>query len=898
MAIFDKQDEEDDFTGVDESLRAEMVEVSREILRDLVMYRCLVVFHNGSNDTVEFTDFGIPQAELFGTKVLWTFRTRVLLGNGKNVDKSHLYIYKDYLRRPNWIFFYGKRLRKLLVARGGNIMDYKWVAHASNYWVCDGIIQEGGQFQKAWEDATALHQQLHLENYSSNTMPYFGSRLNTHPKRWIFATKSTMKDSVTLHRESTSFFLVDQNQSGPPLPSLPNDMFHHSNMLRVLRLCRCTFSFSSPPFHCCRSLRFLGLDLCKDQSQVEDEEKEIPEMKFFQSLWVVDICNTDWKWASSQEIMTKKMAANIREVNINKGQFLDHSFAWRRLQNLRKLRVIESTCPCKMREVDEFVDMVKLELLDLSNNSAIQVLPSLSGATSLKSLVLDGCVELEHVENLPPSLESFSLALVESKMNYKVAKITHISMANCARMVDFTLRGSFPILEELDLSSTKVKTLDLKDEVVQVPRLKRVMLLGCEQLRAIIWPRNPVPQLNMLCIDTRGGKAGRVQRDFMNLSEARAAMPDMRLIQSLVVGSYSGFFRMTDRLNLCISATSTGGGQRYNKEKLGPSSIRKAIGPGVPNTLIANASHRSYRDVTVDNITINHDYNNAPDIHPSAWHVEIGEGIINTSVESVRGIKSIIFVMNEALSLYVHDSSSITTVILEHMMSIEEDKLRWRRLKQCRVERCSKLQTVFITNYDINCFPELETFWAADLPMAHCIWSKGRTVNIRGTSTFVKLRSIHLYSCPRLEFVLPLSWLIHSLSSLETLHIVNCGDLRHVFPVEEEFLKELATSRPDDVVLEFPELKHIYLHELNKLQQICEAKMFAPKLETVRLRGCWGLRRLPSVGQYTRPIVNCERDWWEKLEWDGPAAGHDPSLFEVRHSSYYKKPLPRVSVLR
>jgi hypothetical protein len=45
-------------------------------------------------------------------------------------------------------------------------------------------------------------------------------------------------------------------------------------------------------------------------------------------------------------------------------------------------------------------------------------------------------------------------------------------------------------------------------------------------------------------------------------------------------------------------------------------------------------------------------------------------------------------------------------------------------------------------------------------------------------------------------------------------------------------------------------------------------------------------------------VVDCEKDWWNKLEWDGLDAGHDPSLFETRHSAYYKKTLPRVSFLR
>jgi hypothetical protein len=45
-------------------------------------------------------------------------------------------------------------------------------------------------------------------------------------------------------------------------------------------------------------------------------------------------------------------------------------------------------------------------------------------------------------------------------------------------------------------------------------------------------------------------------------------------------------------------------------------------------------------------------------------------------------------------------------------------------------------------------------------------------------------------------------------------------------------------------------------------------------------------------------VVDCEKDWWDMLEWDNSDANHDPSLFETRHPAHYKKTLPRVSVLR
>ncbi|KAF7092756.1 hypothetical protein CFC21_095214 [Triticum aestivum] len=74
--------------------------------------------------------------------------------------------------------------------------------------------------------------------------------------------------------------------------------------------------------------------------------------------------------------------------------------------------------------------------------------------------------------------------------------------------------------------------------------------------------------------------------------------------------------------------------------------------------------------------------------------------------------------------------------------------------------------------------------------------------------------------------------------------------------------------------------------------------MLAPKLETIKIRGCWSLGRLPTVAkQY--PEVDCENDWWDNLEWDEGGVNHHPSLYKPTHSRYYKKAqLPRGTVLR
>ena len=75
-----------------------------------------------------------------------------------------------------------------------------------------------------------------------------------------------------------------------------------------------------------------------------------------------------------------------------------------------------------------------------------------------------------------------------------------------------------------------------------------------------------------------------------------------------------------------------------------------------------------------------------------------------------------------------------------------------------------------------------------------------------------------------------------------------------------------------------------------------------------KVRGCWSLRSLPflryrhglmhgGLGEYDyQPKVHCdcEKEWWDQLEWKG----HDHrSCYEPTHPRHYKKTLLRGSVL-
>jgi hypothetical protein len=293
-------------------------------------------------------------------------------------------------------------------------------------------------------------------------------------------------------------------------------------------------------------------------------------------------------------------------------------------------------------------------------------------------------------------------------------------------------------------------------------------------------------------------------------------------------------------------------------------------------------------------------------------HSELLQGTTTRQLPGAITLPS--FVNEDAETLHLHDSfSSITS--LPGPAPADAQDLRWRYLKWCRLERCPNLEgVVFATpspkQDGDDIFKNLETFWASQLPKARYIWNWSTTSLFRpGSRSFEDLSFLHLDYCPRLVHVLPLyTSNTNGCDSLETLEIVCCGNLREVFPSDSK-------SQQQEEPREFPRLKRIHLYELPKLRRICgHYRMLAPRLETVKVRGCWSLKRLPaavrdeaesSEGESSEDItplstvdLDCEKEWWDNLEWDGEHTGHCPSHYKPTYSAYYKKNQLRASVLR
>ncbi|KAF7111554.1 hypothetical protein CFC21_111554, partial [Triticum aestivum] len=917
MHIFDKEDEHDDFSGVDNSSRKAIPRIASLINKSLRDERFLMIFHNGGGEGIDLVECGIP---LYGEgKLLCTYGGRFLGDEWKEFKLMHtsaniniyLAAYSTYIAAPlieNVLhkeaaavigdtgldgintetvldcFLYTLFLTTRLPENFTGV-DYGWATHACNYWICDGILGE----DKTWEIGNTLYHVIPLLGNSTFETRLLASYLDGQKKPyvgWYSVTSNKLRadDISNVPGSASSYFLTFQ---GDDPVYVRNDLFQlASNNLRVLKLCNCSFNFASPPFQCCHNLRFLWLDHCANTGK--EEQSGGPS---FPNLLVLELRFTEYVFLPQMiELMT-----NLRELNTKGVSWKTASHAWKKLQKLQKLRLTESSDVVTVDSCSS-VDMMNLELLDLSGNTHLESLPTLSSARSLKTLILDGCSSLEQValQGAPPLLESFSfdgygpaenwthsIHLPQKELRLKsplapveIVKVTKISLHGCGRLHNIFLRA-LPNLEELDLSGTAIKIIDL--HAMDVPKLKKLFLLGCERLRSLIW-EGYSPRLEVLHVDTQGTKRSVVccgEQVSFDI-QAHIVFMDGRFIWSFSAGLNSRSQNSVPKVYLLISCTSRSQANITKSIKEIGSSRRGLVPtrPLLPYNDIALA-----KDVTCSLLVWN-----CRQLQALNVHIEIGKGSYNLeSMQDEGDFRS--FAEDVVESLHVHDNCSITAIP-------PTDWSYWQRLKWCHVERCPKLHSVFPSRDRTYSFQHINIFSASDLLVAYCIWG-----GIKKTwdgfyhthQSLPQLQHIYLYNCPRLVFVLPISF---TLPNLETLQIAYCSNLRHVFPWDHE-TEQIASG------FTFDNLKHIKLHHLHKVEQICEVKLTAPALQTIGLRDCWGLRRLPAVArQGPKPVVDCEKDLWDKLKWDGLRAGHHPSLFETRHSTYYKKTLPRGSYLR
>ncbi|CAN6333858.1 unnamed protein product [Urochloa humidicola] len=781
--------------------------------------------------------------------------------------------------------------------------------HSCNYWMCNVVIQQGeghvtgkgadDDDDGPWQAANAL--QLAMPPIDVSKYQY----------GYIFHSQLARYGSYEKETSSPYGFLVI------PAGAIPNaDMFQDFNKLSVLKVSCRTFSFSSPPFIYCHNLKFLWIDNCQDQDQdhgsmdgssqedknkitVDGESTGVDFQRCLQRLWVLDV-----RYTCCDRILSARMLGfmtQLRELNVMGAQDWDIGQLQGQLPNTRKLRVTKSTVRCTDHSANGLVSrMNKMELLVFSGNLTIPRMTNLFWIITinnccLETVIIDGCFGIEK-----------------------------ISFRGCAKLKNLLLTGSFESICILDFSGTAVKILDLSTMIV--PKLDELYLADCKELCAILWSPEDKRKCDLykLHIDTTRSASLLAPREEEKSNEVVhgvrvpstvnwiVLVRDARLLWSLM--PFKKRFSSISVVHLEISSPAAAFGSGKCKDD-------EVISNGIKGQKILVSGEQPEGYPMLQGTEGNGDAPTmqwpCPGFHsrPRCYihlqdHPVVCTKPLQEDKETATYITIPDIICDEVVILHVHHSLAITSF----PGPAPALGSRWRCLEWCRVEQCPKMECVFtapkIGWESVGVFPSLKTFWASRLPKARYIWNWSPRSGLDSDyyrQPFYNVTFLHVEFCPRLEHVLPLPFprlgkgrLIYEsyLYNLETLEIVWCSDLKEVlvFPL----YTNAESNHQQRTHVEFPSLKHIHLHELPMLMAFCTCwDMFAPVLETIKIRGCWSLRRLPALSRYrslslsTKVLCYCEKEWWDRLQW-GNYSHFD---YNPVHSTYHKNNQLRGSVL-
>uniref|UniRef100_A0A0E0ENA3 NB-ARC domain-containing protein n=1 Tax=Oryza meridionalis TaxID=40149 RepID=A0A0E0ENA3_9ORYZ len=815
MALFDKQDEEDDFNGVDLRSRDAILNVSAAISRILSQSRFLMIFLNGSDDEIPLSTFGI--ADYSDCVVIWTWSRMFLTVNTVNsiyrkikegrytdlfiygyqdadkfsssefgalfreeaativgrcpcLQNIDLEIVADCCLYGFLMYYYNKQSRN----------EFVWPAHASNYWTCDGIIQGA----RALEVSNALHPEVGFE-CSSYELKRVVTKLKMDPKapflllgddnnfvysnsnrpyRWVFAiSNDTIEEAMqTKMASASSIFLATQMY----LLGIPDGFFEQCSSLCVLVLSCCAFNFVSPLFLHCQTLKFIGLDRCKSNSTVELQGK----WACLKNLRVIDLRYTDWVEIFHEEKMV--LMANLMEVNIEGVRCSQlTSQLKKRLPCLERLRIINPVYEAEAETSsstdinDLFVDKTDLQLLDLSGNKEMKNLPtSISNAGQLKVLILDGCDALEEVvvpNRLPSSLRSFSFDGYGSAAPSRASTI-EVPLQSC-RPVGPGMKDAKTSVISLE-GCTQLDNLFLR----RLPNLVELDLSGCA-IKVLDFETmvTNVPCLKRLfllgCEHLRairwgpnGGQSRLLELLCIDTRPARKVLGCAR--PSLAVEHKS--FRL--QVHACIVDA------RLARSLLAPSNYNCYFNISITSSMASSSSGVVQPEETSKKMTEPSDQKHygVAGIYGDVFS-KVGDAVTTMEAFPQPPTQQLDYHMeigDGSHSVESEVKQAYESNNLVHLMAWYTESLHVHDDSTCRhalaAKNWSSLKWCRVercSNLDVV-FPQgadeydhLEIIWASDLLKAHCIWSRG----ITSDRYLQSLQHLHLRSCPSLLPLLP-----------------------------------------------------------------------------------------------------------------------------------------------
>nr|CAD1818262.1 unnamed protein product [Ananas comosus var. bracteatus] len=844
-AAFDDADEDDDFWGEEFSSRDMVPKVKMEIYRAVKDHKVLLVLYNNIADAklIDPNDLGILITKgLINNAAMWTSGMNISMEEAASASAD----FSATINSPN-----EEAALDLVYKEAVEIARYIDKSSAAvKYFVCDGILQ--GDDAAAWEIGKAL-------------APLIGPIVNDQLLQYW-------------QKELTSTTWTPRGKNKELLP--PKTLLIDSTTQRDWA------KFSSPSSSKEEESSYRWISVRSPQTNIPEPWDFF--FKEYRGSVLSDVSSVFWHFKKTHEVALPDSFfdhfSNVRVLELLGCVVspIGHS-SFLRLRNLRMLRLERCKVITKQCSVDptslslaqeeqrEPIFFDNLWVLNLYNSDADAFL--LAGkpfelTPNLLELDLTYCKGLEYLNfNLPATIETISLQRCASLKAVELVDpaeaplpnlntfrlsgsklIAKLSLRGCHKLENVDLQELMG-LEVLDLSCTAIKVVDIS----KLPQLKQLFLLGCEQLRRVAG-LDKGPRLDVLYLDNyNGGDACDVDRCLDSFRNQRPSEltkgtndADQRLLHAHMVVKDVRLFRS---LHYAFPAALSRAKSCFHIHIKGSSTAKRGTNIGT-----TTRSALCYADV-LNTMTDRHRrHHPSPPAMPLNNHIEVDGGHDSRIVEEIPFWD----IMTYANSLFIHDNTS------NFNMGIQ-----FSDLKYFRIERCPNLEFIFHWS---GAADSVESIWLSQLPRLKALHEYGR---IRSG----QLKHIYLEFCARLEYVLPS---VSELHDLETINIRYCGDLKAIFN-ERGAAPQLL-----------PKLTSIHLQELPKLQHIYKPNICAPSLEEIKVMGCFNLEKLPLFGRSDarsmRGVkINCEKDWWDKLQWDGLESNHHSSLFNPKHCPYYKK---------
>ncbi|KAJ4769427.1 Disease resistance protein (TIR-NBS-LRR class) family [Rhynchospora pubera] len=425
------------------------------------------------------------------------------------------------------------------------------------------------------------------------------------------------------------------------------------------------------------------------------------------------------------------------------------------------------------------------------------------------------------------SLKSFNLS---------GSPITNLSLRACQSLETVCL-NDLNQLEELDLSATAIKEFPVS--VIELRRLKRLDLLVLPQLRRLPWHKmQHIPEVFNLDQFQRVG--------------ARIFLTDSKLFSCFTYENCEHLVEEKGCLQSFHILVSSYNNTRSKKDE-------ECI--DFTEHEFQNIKKPScYKDIPLMARTFKQQFQPSPLLKR---HIEIFSP--NRYPTGLKGILEV----TESLSLW--DDAFIS--------SLTDLNNRFPQLKECKLRECHHMDSIFKANKKIQ-GNKLQIIWAFDIQKMTRILDQLGSSPYFVSSEFGALKHVHLEKCPRLESIFPGHV---ELSSLETLSVLNCGNLRSIF-----YYHEVQDEN------QFPRLHTMQLHELPNLLHLCEKQsvpLHMKEWKKFHFRGCWNLQWLPLlVGARSEKVeVDGEMRQCEKLRARMP---------DDQISCYYFKSPPPLASFR